>query len=246
MSYSSISFDDESEMDSIGNISLSPISKISKRSPKAIVRIIHDDESLFDRKPKRSEKSNEIRILKVQREKVLHLNGIRFFFRAALPNSEFISAKCKNSDSKYIYIRRGYEIHLSDTEFDMIIQSDQNNTQFTVFHRNINTLPVFVAYFDMPREEFDGYRKVRLQFLSYPSITQQLVSLPIMVSPGFGGMFRIPSVKNAVFAYENEEEPVLIVRKTEKNSLVVESKLVLDQIELFALAIIMFMGRKPV
>lgn len=180
----------------------------------------------------------------IKRKKVRKITGNRLYFKCIVDDQILYSAKAKSNVCDKIVISQGNEVHLSDTYFDSLITTEDNNSKFSLFS-NEKGKTLFSLSFELPHAEINGDRKMRL-FIFYPEdVPSPLVSSSVADTPDFGGMYRIFSIKNAILTNEQESTQYISIRKTAKDTLVVDSIIDLEPIYLFSIGICAFMGRKP-
>lgn len=181
----------------------------------------------------------------ITRKKVTKINGIRHYFYYKQDGEENLIAKAKTFYSDKIPITVGDDIHLSSSNFIGEVHQDYHHSHFALVTRESNPDTVMDVDFQLPRQKLDGDRKTRVFFIFEPLYPSPLINAPITDDPAFGDVNRQISIKNCILKDEKTDHQLIIIRKTEKNTLEITSKLNIIPICMFALGIAAFLGRKP-
>lgn len=104
---------------------------------------------------------------------------------------------------------------------------------------------IMVIKFTIPRDHFDGTRKVHIALLTKTDVPSPLVSLPVTSISGYEGRYMIYSIKNSIIVDEKTKTPIITIRKTGSKELEIDTHFDLPPLWLFGLGIASFLGKKP-
>ena len=181
----------------------------------------------------------------ITRKKVTKINGIRHYFYYTQENEENMIAKAKTFSAKTIPITAGNEIHLSSPSFIAELNMLYENSHFSLITRESNPDSVMDIDFHLPRQASDGDKKMKVFFLFEPNYPSPLVNTSINDEPAFGDVQRQISIKNCILKNQDNEQQLIIIRKTRKDTIEITSKLNILPVCIFALGIASFLGKKP-
>lgn len=177
----------------------------------------------------------ESKIYVISRDIRMRINGKSTYFVMKCNGQEVHAAKYKQKYDIIPIFKELKNTHFSSKATDYVINVGQDKHDFSLrIKSRIGRELLSIRYFT----NYDSI--ARNSILTFYSISNpdpyKLFSLNYLGNK-LAKQFQTESVKNAIYAPKNEENQIILVKKSSKNELTIESKLNLDPIYAFALAI---------
>jgi hypothetical protein len=180
----------------------------------------------------------------VIREKVMHVNGFRTYFRCLLKGEQILIAKMKSKKSKLVPIAAGEEIHLSNpTNYVATMAIENSYTDFTLKRYGKQSNPLLSVQYGAAMGKKEAGRKACLTFLGscrFPSPLMALDRSKCNIDASWSG----DSTKTVIFGDENGNVRV-IVQCVGRELLEIVSVLNLSPLWLFGIGMTAFLGKRP-